>query len=70
MSACGHRHVLANRGSYLGEATRILLDEAGWHFRAARGPVGDIWTESTVGPRSGRAGADSGASAGFFAFFA
>jgi hypothetical protein len=68
--ACGHWDVSANRGSDLGEATRILAEKAEWRFQAARPPLGDTWTESAGRPWSGRAGRrDSGASAGFFAFF-
>jgi hypothetical protein len=60
----------ANRRSDLGEAAGLLGEKAGWHFRAARAPHGDISTESAVLPWSGQAGRrDSGASAGFFAFF-
>jgi hypothetical protein len=39
-----------SRGSDLGEAIRVLLDKAGRHFQAARAPLDDIWTESTVRP--------------------
>jgi hypothetical protein len=68
--ACTHLDVSANRGSDFGEATRILVEKAGWHFQAGRAPLDDIWTESTVRPWSGWAGwQDSGATAGFFAFF-
>ena len=60
----------ANRRSDLGEAAGLLGEKAGWHFQAARAPHDDISTESTVLPWSGQAGRrDSGASAGFFAFF-
>jgi hypothetical protein len=60
----------ANRGRDFGDAARILGEKAGWHFQAARAPHDDISTEPTVLPWSGQAGRrDSGASAGFFAFF-
>lgn len=68
--ACGHWDVSANRRDDLGEATRILVEKAGWHFQAVCAPLDDIWTESIVTPWSGRPRRrDSGGSAGFFAFF-
>ena len=44
------------RGSDLGEATRILVEKAGWCFQAAGAPLDDIWTESNLRPWSGGQG--------------